>query len=63
MVLMKIREIAEAYLGSTIKNVVVTVPAYFVDSQRQATKDVGLLLVLMSCESSMSPLLLPSHMG
>ncbi|KAG2630129.1 hypothetical protein PVAP13_3KG494700 [Panicum virgatum] len=36
MVLIKMREIAEAYLGSTIKNAVVTVPAYFNDSQRQA---------------------------
>ena len=34
MVLIKMREIAEAYLGSTIKNAVVTVPAYFNDSQR-----------------------------
>ncbi|KAL4336133.1 hypothetical protein GQ457_07G018180 [Hibiscus cannabinus] len=41
MVLIKMREIAEAYLGSTIKNAVVTVPAYFNDSQRQATKDAG----------------------
>ncbi|PNX93109.1 heat shock cognate 70 kDa, partial [Trifolium pratense] len=36
MVLIKMREIAEAYLGSTVKDVVVTVPAYFNDSQRQA---------------------------
>ncbi|KAJ6809103.1 heat shock cognate 70 kDa protein 2-like [Iris pallida] len=43
MVLIKIREIAEAYLGSTIKNVVVTVPAYFNDSQCQATKDAGVI--------------------
>ncbi|KAJ6798029.1 putative mediator of RNA polymerase II transcription subunit 37c [Iris pallida] len=43
MVLIKMREIAEAYLGSTIKNVVVTVPAYFNDSQRQATKDAGVI--------------------
>uniref|UniRef100_A0A6V7QTR8 Heat shock cognate 70 kDa protein 2-like n=1 Tax=Ananas comosus var. bracteatus TaxID=296719 RepID=A0A6V7QTR8_ANACO len=43
MVLMKMREIAEAYLGSTIKNAVVTVPAYFNDSQRQATKDAGVI--------------------
>eukprot|EP00745_Piridium_sociabile_P040239 TRINITY_DN7681_c0_g1_i1.p1 TRINITY_DN7681_c0_g1~~TRINITY_DN7681_c0_g1_i1.p1 ORF type:complete len:539 (-),score=119.47 TRINITY_DN7681_c0_g1_i1:231-1787(-) len=35
------KEIAEAYLGRTIKNAVVTVPAYFNDSQRQATKDAG----------------------
>ncbi|KAL6894351.1 hypothetical protein ACP4OV_008449 [Aristida adscensionis] len=37
------REIAEAYLGSTVKNAVVTVPAYFNDSQRQATKDAGVI--------------------
>ncbi|KAL7253975.1 hypothetical protein ACSBR1_008342 [Camellia fascicularis] len=42
MVLIKMKEIAEAYLGTTIKNAVVTVPAYFNDSQRQATKDAGL---------------------
>ncbi|XP_045823355.1 heat shock cognate 70 kDa protein 2-like isoform X1 [Trifolium pratense] len=43
MVLIKMREIAEAYLGSTVKDVVVTVPAYFNDSQRQATKDAGVI--------------------
>jgi len=41
MVLEKMREIAEAYLGTTVKNAVVTVPAYFNDSQRKATKDAG----------------------
>uniref|UniRef100_A0A2N9IPJ4 Uncharacterized protein n=1 Tax=Fagus sylvatica TaxID=28930 RepID=A0A2N9IPJ4_FAGSY len=41
MVLIKMREIAEAYLGKTVKNAVVTVPAYFNDSQRKATKDAG----------------------
>ena len=41
MVLAKMREIAEAFLGSTVKNAVITVPAYFNDSQRQATKDAG----------------------
>ena len=41
MVLIKMKEIAEAYLGKTIKSAVVTVPAYFNDSQRQATKDAG----------------------
>ncbi|KAI8564640.1 hypothetical protein RHMOL_Rhmol03G0196600 [Rhododendron molle] len=41
MVLVKMREIAEDYLGTTIKNAVITVPAYFNDSQRQATKDAG----------------------
>ena len=40
-VLMKMKETAEAYLGSNIKEAVVTVPAYFNDSQRQATKDAG----------------------
>ncbi|KAF2296051.1 hypothetical protein GH714_035864 [Hevea brasiliensis] len=43
MVLIKMREIAEAYLGTTVKNAVVTVPAYFNDSQRQATKDAGVI--------------------
>ncbi|KAF3948115.1 hypothetical protein CMV_025845 [Castanea mollissima] len=41
MVLRMMREIAEAYLGTTVKNAVVTVPAYFNDSQRKATKDAG----------------------
>ncbi|XP_022779048.1 heat shock protein 70 B2-like [Stylophora pistillata] len=41
MVLTKMKEVAEAYLGQTIKDAVVTVPAYFNDSQRQATKDAG----------------------
>uniref|UniRef100_A0A668SI83 Stress-70 protein, mitochondrial n=1 Tax=Oreochromis aureus TaxID=47969 RepID=A0A668SI83_OREAU len=40
-VLMKMKETAESYLGSTVKNAVITVPAYFNDSQRQATKDAG----------------------
>ncbi|KAK7295725.1 hypothetical protein RJT34_18637 [Clitoria ternatea] len=41
MILTKMREIAEAYLESPVKNAVVTVPAYFNDSQRKATKDAG----------------------
>jgi len=41
MVLTKMKETAEAYLGKTVNNAVVTVPAYFNDSQRQATKDAG----------------------
>ncbi|KAH8417989.1 hypothetical protein KR222_009816, partial [Zaprionus bogoriensis] len=41
MVLTKMKETAEAYLGTTIKDAVITVPAYFNDSQRQATKDAG----------------------
>uniref|UniRef100_A0A8C6WZA2 Stress-70 protein, mitochondrial n=1 Tax=Neogobius melanostomus TaxID=47308 RepID=A0A8C6WZA2_9GOBI len=40
-VLMKMKETAESYLGTNVKNAVVTVPAYFNDSQRQATKDAG----------------------
>ncbi|RMX47455.1 hypothetical protein pdam_00002141 [Pocillopora damicornis] len=40
-VLMKMKETADSYLGTTVKNAVVTVPAYFNDSQRQATKDAG----------------------
>ena len=41
MVLNKMKETAESYLGGTVNNAVVTVPAYFNDSQRQATKDAG----------------------
>lgn len=41
MVLRKMKETAESFLGKQVKNAVVTVPAYFNDSQRQATKDAG----------------------
>jgi molecular chaperone DnaK len=41
MVLMKLKSDAEAYLGSPVTEAVITVPAYFTDSQRQATKDAG----------------------
>ena len=41
MVLTKMKETAEAYLGDKVKDAVITVPAYFNDSQRQATKDAG----------------------
>ncbi|KHJ98875.1 putative chaperone protein DnaK [Oesophagostomum dentatum] len=41
MVLSKMKEIAESYLGKEVKHAVVTVPAYFNDAQRQATKDAG----------------------
>uniref|UniRef100_A0AC35TG45 UBA domain-containing protein n=1 Tax=Rhabditophanes sp. KR3021 TaxID=114890 RepID=A0AC35TG45_9BILA len=41
MILTKMKETAEAYLGHTVSDAVVTVPAYFNDSQRQATKDAG----------------------
>jgi len=43
MVLGKMREIAEAYLGKKVTHAVVTVPAYFNDAQRQATKDAGVI--------------------
>ena len=41
MVLTKMKETAESFLGTTVRDAVVTVPAYFNDSQRQATKDAG----------------------
>lgn len=41
MILVKMRETAEAFLGKSVVNAVVTVPAYFNDAQRQATKDAG----------------------
>jgi L1 cell adhesion molecule like protein len=41
MVLFKMRETAETYLGKKVKNAVITVPVYFNDSQRQATIDAG----------------------
>ena len=41
MILQKLKTDAEAYLGETVTQAVITVPAYFSDSQRQATKDAG----------------------
>ena len=41
MILQKLKRDAEAYLGQTVKNAVITVPAYFNDAQRQATKNAG----------------------
>jgi len=41
MILVKMKDVAEAYLGTTVKYAVVTVPAYFNDAQRTATKDAG----------------------
>ena len=43
MVLTKMKQTAEDYLGHSVKDAVITVPAYFNDSQRQATKDAGLI--------------------
>ena len=55
MILQKLKADAEAYLGTTITEAVITVPAYFTDSQRQATKDAGKIAGLMLRESSTSP--------
>ena len=41
MVLQKLKADAEAYLGEPVTQAVITVPAYFIDSQRQATRDAG----------------------
>ena len=41
MILQKLKQDAEAYLGEKVTDAVITVPAYFSDSQRQATKDAG----------------------
>ena len=43
MVLIKMKEISEAFIGKDVKEAVITVPAYFNDSQRQATKDAGII--------------------
>jgi L1 cell adhesion molecule like protein len=43
MILYKMKEIAESFLGETVTNAVITVPAYFNDSQRQSTKDAGII--------------------
>ena len=43
MILQKLKADAEAYLGETVSEAVITVPAYFTDAQRQATKDAGLI--------------------
>ena len=43
MVLAKMKEVSEAYLGHEVKDAVITVPAYFNDGQRQATKDAGVI--------------------
>ena len=43
MILVKMKEISEAFIGKPVKEAVITVPAYFNDSQRQATKDAGII--------------------
>ncbi|KAI8523841.1 hypothetical protein RHMOL_Rhmol13G0103600 [Rhododendron molle] len=64
MVLVKMKEIVEDYLSTTIKNAVVTVPAYFNDSQRQATRDAAVIASLnvmqIINEPTAAPLLMVS---
>ena len=48
-ILTKMKESAEAYLGHKVHQAVITVPAYFNDAQRQATKDAGRIAGLSSC--------------
>lgn len=49
MILTKMKDVAETYLGKTVKHAVVTVPAYFTDAQRQATKDSGACILSCVC--------------
>lgn len=60
MVLMKMKEVAETKLGKKVEKAVITVPAYFNDNQRQATKDAGAIAGLNVPVSSTSLLLLLS---
>ena len=55
MILQKLKADAEAYLGQTVTEAVITVPAYFTDAQRQATKDAGKIAGWRSSGSSTSP--------
>ena len=54
MILRKLKEAAEAHLGDKVTQAVITVPAYFNDSQRQATKDAGKIAGLDVSASSTS---------
>ena len=62
-ILMKMKQTAEDYLGHEVSEAVVTVPAYFNDAQRQATKDAGRIAGLDVKGSSTSPRRLRSPMG
>jgi molecular chaperone DnaK len=55
MILQKLKTDAEAYLGGKVTQAVITVPAYFSDAQRQATKDAGRIAGLEVLRSSTSP--------
>ena len=50
MILQKLKSDAEAYLGQTVSEAVITVPAYFTDAQRQATKDAGKIEIKKAIE-------------
>ena len=58
MVLTKMKETAEAYLGKKVTDAVITVPAYFNDSQRQATKDAG--MIYCGSLTQIRPILVPT---
>ena len=61
-VLRKLCDDASSFLGDSVTKAVITVPAYFNDSQRQATKDAGQIAGIDVCVSSMNRLLLRLHM-
>ena len=63
MILQKMKKTAEDYLGQEVKEAVITVPAYFSDSQRQATKEAGEIAGLNVNGSSMNRLLQHWHMA
>ncbi|OWK26209.1 hypothetical protein AJ87_02095 [Rhizobium yanglingense] len=63
MILQKMKETAESYLGEKVEKAVITVPAYFNDAQRQATKDAGKIAGLRFCVSSTSRPQRPSLTG
>lgn len=60
MVLGRMKETAEAYLGKPVAHAVVTVPAYFTDAQRQATKDAGTIAGLNVMRIINEPLVVTS---
>ena len=64
MILAKMRDTAAAYLGEDIKHAVVTVPAYFNDAQRQATKDAGAVHfdIRQHCQSTSKSRAVPNIM-
>lgn len=61
MVLTKMKETSESFLGRPVGKAVVTVPAYFNDSQRQATKDAGRIAVRASRVVSLTCLFGPTY--